>query len=81
MASNNNCDLEILSTAVYSIKIKGILHRTTLEKLRSTIVSVEYDFANSISIVECLICNQSTLTQFKKNIYLDHLTILDIELV
>lgn len=81
MAYCNNCDLEILNTAVYRIKIKGILPRTTISTIHATVIAIEYDFSDRSTILECLICDQNVLKQFKNSIYLAHLQIGDIELV
>ena len=81
MESCINCDLEILSSAVYSIKIKGILRRSTILTINASILSVEYDFSDTSTFLECLICDQNVLKQFKKSIYTAHLNIISIELV
>lgn len=81
MESCINCDLEILSSAVYSIKIKGILHRSTISTINASILSLDYDFSNTYTILECLICDQNVLNQFKNSMYLAHLSIINIELV
>lgn len=82
MADYYKGDLHVLNTAIYRIKVKGIVSRHVYFKFQDHIVSLEYDLGNeATTVITCLINDQVEYKMIINSLYKAHLPIFEIDLL